>query len=176
VRADWAPGVPLYPHPTEREYGDGNYLRHLFDLLPDEWNAVHNMLYPVIHAEAVCAHCLVGWPASEGPACWVCGKDAANYQQALEYEEEQRATSEWATLRGGPAHGYRYPVNYNDGDDRDHIWVRVTDRVTDWGRCVQVTQPVESGAHGIELHRYRRTPEWHNHQRAYTFVYEGVMI
>jgi hypothetical protein len=166
----WEPGVPLYPRPTERNHGDGCYIRHLFDLVSDEETAEWHMLHSPVVVEVVCTHCLVGWPPDEGPNCWVCDKPADNYDMALEADVAARelygATA--AYLRGGPAVGNVYSVEWNDPPDSDHVYATVT-RV---GTVFQVNRLNDPRLTTV-LHRWRRTDEWSNRHRAYVFVYEG---
>lgn len=166
---DWEPGDPLYSHPTQRDYGDGNYIRRLFDLLDDEGSAARNLVNVAGNfGEAVCPHCLVGWPATEGPDCWVCGKPAPNYELALDSNTYLRQTQRHvAILRGGPGFMQRFLSCYNTPVDEDHIWVRVTAI----GEIYQVTDP--ASAAGCVLHRYVRTDEWSHRYRGYVFEYEG---
>lgn len=167
--SDWEPGDPLYPHPSQRECGDGNYLRHLFDVVCDEEVAVAMMITPTVHFEAVCTHCLVGWAASDGPNCWMCDKPAGNYHVALEYEQTLRTRcADTAYLCGGPGDGLRMDADMNMPEDTDHVWVRVT--ADDRPRQV-LDRRREPAAEG--LHRYVRTDEWRNRSRAYVFRYEG---
>lgn len=106
--AEWVPGDPLYGHPSAREYGEGNYVRNLFDLCSDEEIAENTLLNG--DWQAACPHCLVGWGAiDEGRDCWMCGKAAENYHRALEAEQYRRDSYlNWAYLKNGPLHGHTH--------------------------------------------------------------------
>lgn len=167
---EWEPGDPLYRHPSERDYGDGNYVRHLIDLVSDEASAVHLMLGGVAY-EAVCTHCLVGWPASEGPDCWMCGKPADNYDDAWRREQGMRESNEdVAILMGGPGDGLRHHVEFNDPTDLDHAYVETSERAARTYIIHCWSQP--PGEHWVR-HRYVRTAEWDNRRSGFRFRYEG---
>jgi hypothetical protein len=101
----WEPGEPLYPHPAARPSGDGNYIRELFQEMCDEEVAVRAFLkgsYGLGNWTVRCEACLVSWAPDEGPRCWVCGKHAAHFDEALDEAERLRTQTDSAVLRGGP--------------------------------------------------------------------------
>jgi hypothetical protein len=136
----------------------------------DEEAAVFHMLRSPVVVEAVCVHCLVGWPPDEGPNCWVCDKPADNYTKACDADAlAKELYKDKGYLRGGPAAGNRYSTEWNDPPDRDHVYALVT-RV---GTVFQVNRLHDTSRTSSALHRWRRTDEWSNRHRAYVFVYEG---
>lgn len=172
---EWEPGDPLHRHPRERDYGEGNYVREMFQVLADEETAEHTLLGA--GWIAACPHCLVGWGAIDGgPDCWVCGKPAPNY--TLAYEREQVRRKEylnWAALRGGPLDGTTYAgdepevVGRIDAvtyylvfyeDDRAGTWTPYRNG-PGWGGKVTDTAV------------YRRTKHWLPASSRWVFRYEG---
>jgi hypothetical protein len=166
---DWEPGDPLYDHPNERGLGDGTYVRHLFDIVRDEEAAVAAMLDGV-HQVAVCARCLVGWQANDGPDCWVCGKHATNYDEALENEVRRRADcAKVAVLTGHGRERQRVNLSYYHYSEPG---VAYMDEVESGAWYVPYNDTWALGV--VRRHRFVRTDQWDNHRSGYVYQYDGV--
>lgn len=163
---DWAPGDPLYAHPANRDYGEGNYVRNLFDLHRDEETAELTLLHG--NWQAACPYCLVGWGAvDEGPDCWMCGKPAANYAAALEHEHYRReAYLNWAYLKGGPLHGQTHA-----GEEASDVGRIDTIVYVKTGGYWRPGGPLHPDHVVTDTAEYRRTSIWISASSRWVFEY-----